>query len=925
MRINILAFGLIIISLLFQNSTAIAGKQKFTIEDAMKFKTLSSGSSISDDGNWAAYCVSMDRGNPTAYLQSLKDSVKFTIEKGSRVIIAKKSNFAAITLKPDAIETENLKPSDDKLKNGMALINLQTGKLKKFENIGSYLFSNDSKWIAYKVDAPKAKDAKDSKDEKNKKKILGSLCILRHLESGTEINISNVNEFQFDTLSKYFFYIVSEKNGKNDGVYFRDLNQNFCPETVIHSTENTLYGNICWNMQNNILAYTSSKLENNGDPKETILKFFYMESKLMENAILADKTPKGWFIPYTNTLKWSEDGQRLFFGFKPVLEKYSEDKPESKYSDSNFYNIDTILKRTTLQIWHSKDLTINSNQKTTWKQHKDKIYNAVYHLKGQNFVQLADSACDDVLTVDNPDYTIGRADLPFRRESTWNTNFSDLYLISLKDGKRKKIATHIKEEYSTISPHGKFVAYFAKKQWMMYHIEDDTTVTATKLCVNAFWDEDNDVPNEAPPYGYLGWMDDDLSFFVYDKYDVWRLYNDKGGTLLSLSGADGRSYKHIIRIANLEPDKKYFTEKDTMLVVAFNEEKKDFSFYYVEPKVLGVAPLLELKGVRVNPVAYSKGTKKILFTKEAYDTIPELWVTNFSFKDVRQLTNLNEQLDNFNWGKTEHISWKSPGYKELEGYIIKPGNYDPKKRYPVITYYYERYSDRLNYWVNPYIGHRPCFPIYSDDGYVIFVPDIRYHAGRPGYDAVDALVSGAKKLVEMGIADSNAIGLIGHSWSGYQTSFAITQTNYFKAAVAGAPVGNMTSAYSGIRLESGLARQFQYEREQSRIGGNLWDSLQAYIKNSPVFQAQGVKTPLLIMFGDEDPMVPWQQGIELYLAMRRLNKDCIFLQYEKEPHWPNKYYNRIDYAIKMKQFFDAHLKNAEQPDWMKNGKPYKGE
>jgi len=137
---------------------------------------------------------------------------------------------------------------------------------------------------------------------------------------------------------------------------------------------------------------------------------------------------------------------------------------------------------------------------------------------------------------------------------------------------------------------------------------------------------------------------------------------------------------------------------------------------------------------------------------------------------------------------------------------MKPENYDPKKRYPVIIHFYEQFSDMANEFQRPQINHRPNPLIYLNDGYIMFYPDIKYKVGNPGYSAVDALVSGAKKLIEMGIADSNAIGLQGHSWSGYQTAFIITQTDLFKAAVAGAPVGNMTSAYSGIRLESGTCK-----------------------------------------------------------------------------------------------------------------------
>ena len=221
------------------------------------------------------------------------------------------------------------------------------------------------------------------------------------------------------------------------------------------------------------------------------------------------------------------------------------------------------------------------------------------------------------------------------------------------------------------------------------------------------------------------------------------------------------------------------------------------------------------------------------------------------------------------------------------------------------------------------VNHRPCFPFYTSNGYVVFLPDIRFEVGQPGFAASKCLVPGVQKLIDMGIADPKAVALHGHSWSGYQTAFVITQTNIFAAAIAGAPVSNMTSAYSGIRWGSGLARQFQYEKSQSRIGGTLWDSRQKYIDNSPVFFADRIKTPLLIQFGDKDGAVPWYQGIELYLAMRRLDKECIFLQYRNEPHHLKQYANKLDYSMKMKQYLDHYLKGKPAADWIKKGVRYK--
>ncbi len=256
--------------------------------------------------------------------------------------------------------------------------------------------------------------------------------------------------------------------------------------------------------------------------------------------------------------------------------------------------------------------------------------------------------------------------------------------------------------------------------------------------------------------------------------------------------------------------------------------------------------------------------------------------------------------------------------------MIKPGNYIPGKRYPVLVYYYEIFSDRLYQFNQPAIGHRPPFAYYTSNDYVIFLPDVRYDIGIPGMSAVKCLVPGVQKLIDMGIADPKGIGLHGHSWSGYQTLYAITQTNIFSAAVAGAAVANMTSAYGGIRLESGLARPFQYEKTQSRIGKTLWERRDLYIDNSPLFFADRIQTPTLMEFGDEDDAVPYLQGLEMYIAMRRLGKNAILLQYRKEPHHLKKSANKLDYTIKMKEYFDHYLKGGKPADWITKGVPYRG-
>jgi dipeptidyl aminopeptidase/acylaminoacyl peptidase len=177
-------------------------------------------------------------------------------------------------------------------------------------------------------------------------------------------------------------------------------------------------------------------------------------------------------------------------------------------------------------------------------------------------------------------------------------------------------------------------------------------------------------------------------------------------------------------------------------------------------------------------------------------------------------------------------------------------------------------------------------------------------------------------VVDKGCVDEAAIGIQGHSWGGYQIAYMVTQTTRFKAAAAGAPVSDMVSAYGGIRWGSGLPRQFQYELTQSRIGGTLWEHPMRFIENSPVFMADRVRTPLLMLHNDQDDAVPWYQGIEYFLALRRLGRECYLLNYNGEPHGLRKKAAQRDYTVRMFQFFEHHLKGAPAPEWMTKGVPF---
>jgi dipeptidyl aminopeptidase/acylaminoacyl peptidase len=322
-------------------------------------------------------------------------------------------------------------------------------------------------------------------------------------------------------------------------------------------------------------------------------------------------------------------------------------------------------------------------------------------------------------------------------------------------------------------------------------------------------------------------------------------------------------------------------------------------------------------------VVKAKNANVFLFTKENFKTFPDLQLAkNQDFKNSTRISNANSQQANHTWGTAELYTWIALDGQRLTGMLFKPEGFDVKKKYPMIVNFYERSSQDLNLHRIPTPNRSNInYSFYVSRGYVVFNPDIPYREGYPGESAMSAVIPGVSSLIDKGFIDAQRIGIQGHSWGGYQAAYIVTKTNMFKCAESGAPVSNMTSAYGGIRWESGLVREFQYEHGQSRIGGTLWQYPLRYLENSPIFFADKIQTPLLILHNDKDGAVPWYQGIELFTAMRRMNKPSWLLNYNDEPHWPVKWQNRVDFNIRMQQYFDHYLKGEPAPDWMKRGVP----
>jgi dipeptidyl aminopeptidase/acylaminoacyl peptidase len=319
----------------------------------------------------------------------------------------------------------------------------------------------------------------------------------------------------------------------------------------------------------------------------------------------------------------------------------------------------------------------------------------------------------------------------------------------------------------------------------------------------------------------------------------------------------------------------------------------------------------------------SRSGDRVLFTQQTFTQPPDAWFSNAQFSAPRKLTDANPQISEYAWGSKKLIDYANSKGRKLQATLTLPAGYEPGKKYPMLVYIYEIMSNTHHQFSMPVYDDRPHMSAYASDGYLVLQPDIVYEIGRPGSSALDCVTAAVKKVIELGYADPAHIGLQGHSWGGYESSFIVTQTNMFAAVVTGAPLTNLTSMYNILYKQNGAWNGGILETSQGRMGANVtpWNAPALYESQSAIFSVAKIQTPFLIMQGTADGAVDWNQGLEYYTAARKAGKNVIFLSYPNEPHHLAIKANQIDFQTRMKQYFDHYLKGGPEMEWMKNGLP----
>ncbi len=621
---------------------------------------------------------------------------------------------------------------------------------------------------------------------------------------------------------------------------------------------------------------------------------------------------------------FSKDGKRLYLGLGPVHPP----------KDTTLVDFETAR----MDVWNYNDDYLQPQQLVQLNTELKRSYLAVLPKDENRLIPLGDASCETVIPSREGDgrYALGISSRGYRIENQWEGNsLRHLYLVDLNDGSRKIIQDKVRGT-AVISPGGNYLLWYDWKgrNWYTYSIAGGQVTNITRGIGVPLYDEEDDHPDDPPPHGSACWLKGDGRVFVYDKYDIWQCDPEGKALPVNLTRGVGRRHELTIRYVPLDDEtpmregrvveEPVIKEGQSLLLTLFDQ--RDMTAGQVFYK-LGTtfAPDTSRKltfAQSYNGFFKAKSRRVYGYLQGSYEKSYDVYAEDSTGKPGRQFSAINPQQSGYNWMTAELHHWTLLDGKTGEGLLYKPENFDSTKKYPILFYFYERDARTLYDYITPQPDRSVINVAYFvSNGYLVFDPNIYYKKGQPGEDAYNSVISAAKYLSRFGWVDTTRMGLEGHSWGGYQVAYLVTRTHLFRAAEAGAPVANMTSAYGGIRWETGISRQFQYEHSQSRIGATLWEQPDLYIKNSPLFNADKVETPLLMMANDADGAVPWYQGIEFFSALRRLGKKTWLFQYNGEGHGLGERRNRKDWSMRMSQFFDYYLKGEKPPRWLTEGVP----
>ena len=924
-------------------------KQPITPADYGRWERLL-GQNISANGRWLAYEIARVDEQRQLHLHNLKSKKKepaASYKQGTRPIFSDDSAWLAVTIGKSPEQIKKDKKAGPKAPKTagqtMKLRRLKDGETTDLKNVGAFSFSSDSKFAAMEIHPKQGASGP------------GKILIIRELSNGKDISFGNVVKHSWSDQGSLLAMVIDSPSISNTLQIFdpakgtlRTLESNEQNYTALAWRENSM----------DLAAMREMKHEAKDDVSHVLLAWRNLDQE--EPAHFSyehteDKTfPKEMFLT-SGRFSWSKDGKSISCDLKekknskeddkekkeevekkPAPEEKKEDdkksKPEAKAPPKKTEGQtkplrESIEANSNVEVWHSKDVDIMPLQKKRASQLENPKRLSLWWLDSGKLVQIGNDLTEQVSVLRSGTHAIGADYTPHERTAMFGPRLFDLYVINAKSGKRKRIAEGLKYQLPP-SPNGRHLLYLRDGQIWSHDIKTNKKRNLTKELKTHFTNQEDDtLAEEKRTYGTAIWLKNSSAFLLYDRFDIWKI-TPNGSTAVRLTEGAKDMIRHRLSAANFrKEDKGALNPKASLFIALYGELTKKSGYARLQldrdPKKPGKLETLIWDDRYISRLSKAEKAKVFTFVKERSDESPDLFVANGDLGKAKKLTNTNAFQKDFLWGRSELVNFKNKNGVPLQGSLTYPANYKAGQKYPMIVYIYEERSQNLHRYAVPTEKHPYNPAVYSAEGYFVFQPDIVYRPQEPGISAVECVVPAVEEVLKTGMIDKGRVGLVGHSWGAYQTSFIVTQTDLFSAGIAGAPLTNMMSMAVSVYWNSGQTNAWIFAQSQGRMDKPFWRDVDNYVRNSPIHGLDNLNTPLLIAFGDKDGAVDWGQGVQMYNAARWAGKDdLVMLVYPGENHSLRKEENMVDYHYRVLEWFGHYLKEKEAPKWITEGKSY---
>lgn len=872
---------------------------------------------LSPDGRWLAYTVNRVNEENELRIHPVADADStVVVAYGGSVAFSGNGRWAAWSIGKSEEERQRLEKANTPVRSEVGLMDLTTGEVSNLGEFASFSFSPDGGFLALRRHAPQGNGNGNGAGK-------GTDLIVRRLEDGSDTPFGNVMALEWNDERPLLAYIVDARDRVGNGVLLFDA-----ATGVIRSldSDTTSYTGLTWRKDADDLAVLKARTGEAAwaDTTHVVLAWSALGGRNpVARTLDPDREgfPQGMRISEHRPLVWSRDGSMLHLG---IARREPADTPVAAEGDSatpgaNGRNGAAAAADTPgVEIWHARDVDIIPTQKVRSNRDRTASHLTTWHLGPDRVVRLADDTLEDVSLFADGMAALGTDGTPYETERMFGPEYEDLIHVDLATGERTRVAERRQWSYG-ISPGGRYVVSQQDGDYWVHDLRTGTDRNLTGGLGTSFVDLlDDHTVDEKPPYGIGGWTEGDRHLLVYDRYDVWAL-DPSGGEARRLT--DGTAERMRYRVVRLDFDQPAFDPSEPIYLGLSGEWSKETG--YARMRVTDRAPeILVRSNDAVGWLRKAEDTDVYVHRTENFHRPPSFHVGGPRLADARTVGGTNAFHDEYLWGRSELIEFVSDFGDTLQAALFYPAGYEPGRQYPMVVYHYEMRSQVVNQYVVPSDRSPYNTSVYTNTGYFVLQPDIVYRPRNPGLSAKAAIEPAVRKVLETGMVDPARVGLMGHSWGGYQTTFLSTTSDLFAAAIAGAPLTNLVSMYLSVYWNSGSTDARIFEISQGRMEVPPWEDMASYTANSPVHNIETMQTPLLMAFGTDDGAVEFNQGVEFYNAARRAGKDMVLLVYEGENHGLARKPNQLDYHRRQREWFDHYLKGEPAPQWIKEGVPW---